>query len=129
MAEGISDNGQRLARISQLPAHHHHQAKAEEQKEQTADAVLDADHLVIGGENVFTDEAELVVFVSVFVGMVGFGRSVRMGSGVHAKKNLPHQLLKDKARLQSRNDCHRTEPTAEGLAAASPSVNRLSSSR
>jgi hypothetical protein len=25
-----------------------------------------------------------------------------MGSGVHAKKNLPHQLLKDKASLQSR---------------------------
>jgi hypothetical protein len=24
-----------------------------------------------------------------------------MGSGVHAKKNLPHQLLKDKASLQS----------------------------
>jgi len=42
-----------------------------------------------------------VVFVSVFVVMMGFGRSVRMGSGVHAKKNLPHQLLKDKGRLQS----------------------------
>jgi hypothetical protein len=41
------------------------------------------------------------MFVSVFVVMVGFRRSVRMGSGVHAKKNLPHQLLKDKGRLQS----------------------------
>jgi len=37
----------------------------------------------------------------VFVVMMGFRRSVRMGSGVHAKKNLPHQLLKDKGRLQS----------------------------
>ena len=52
MAEGISDQRQWLARISQLPAHHHHQAKAEEQKEQAADAVLNTDHLVIGGENV-----------------------------------------------------------------------------
>jgi hypothetical protein len=42
-----------------------------------------------------------VMFVSVFVVMMGFRRSVRMGSGVHAKKNLPHQLLKDKGRLQS----------------------------
>jgi hypothetical protein len=41
------------------------------------------------------------MFVSVFVVMMGFRRSVRMGSGVHAKKNLPHQLLKDKGRLQS----------------------------
>jgi len=40
-----------------LPAHHHHQAKAEEQKEQTADAVLDADHFVIGGENVLPPKA------------------------------------------------------------------------
>src|SRR6266550_7492044 len=47
------------------------------------------------------------MFVSVFVVMMGFRRSVRMGSGVHAKKNLPHQLLKDKASLQSRNHCHR----------------------
>ena len=41
------------------------------------------------------------MFVSVFVVMMGFRRFVRMGSGVHAKKNLPHQLLKDKGRLQS----------------------------
>ena len=41
------------------------------------------------------------MFVSVFVVMMGFRRSVRMGSGVHAMKNLPHQLLKDKGRLQS----------------------------
>src|SRR5205814_9877135 len=46
------------------------------------------------------------MFVSVFVVMMGFRRSVRMGSSVHAKKNLPHQLLKDKGRLQSRNHCH-----------------------
>ena len=57
MAEGISNQGQRLTRISQLPAHHHHQAKAEEQKEQAADAVLNTDHLVIGGENVLPPKA------------------------------------------------------------------------
>src|SRR5438552_7559836 len=42
-----------------------------------------------------------MMFISVFVVMMGFRRSVRMGSSVHAKKNLPHQLLKDKGRLQS----------------------------
>src|SRR6476620_7322665 len=50
------------------------------------------------------------MFGSVFVVMMGFRRSVRMGSGVHAKKNLPHLLLKDKGRLQSVKcglSCHR----------------------
>src|SRR2546430_11623109 len=51
--------------------------------------------------SVLPPKAQFVMFVSVFVVMMGFRRSVRMGSGVHAKKNLPHQLLKDKGRLQS----------------------------
>src|SRR4029077_14063799 len=53
------------------------------------------------------------MFVPVFVVMMGFRRSVRMGSGVHAKKNLPHQLLKDKGRLQNVKcglSCRRRQP-------------------
>src|SRR5882757_9542821 len=59
------------------------------------------------------------MFVSVFVVMMGFRRSVRMGSSVHAKKNLPHQLLKDKGRLQSVKcgfSCRRRPP--EGRASS-----------
>ena len=57
MAEGIPDQRQGLSRISQLPAHQHHQAKAEEQKEQAADAVLDTNDFVVSGENVLPPKA------------------------------------------------------------------------
>ena len=63
MAKGVPDNRQRLARIRQLPAHQHHERETEEEKNQPADPVLDADDLVIGRENVFPPEAELVVLV------------------------------------------------------------------
>jgi hypothetical protein len=104
MAEGISNQGQCLARISQLPAHHHHQAKAEEQKEQAADAVLDANHLVIGGENVPSPPSQLVVFVLVVV--MGLRRCVRMGRGVHAKKIYRINYSKTKRVCKARNYCH-----------------------
>ena len=61
----VADHRQRLARIGQLPAHQHHQAKAEEQENQPGDAVLDADDLVIGREDVFSPEWQLVVIVRV----------------------------------------------------------------
>ena len=51
----------RLARMRNLPAHHQHQAEAEQQEAQRRQAVLDADDLVIGGENVFAPEARLFV--------------------------------------------------------------------
>ena len=53
LLESVADHRQRLARIRQLPAHQHHQAKAEEEENQSGDAVLDADHLMIGREDVF----------------------------------------------------------------------------
>ena len=59
--------GSALSRIGELPAHQHHQAKAEEQEDQRGDAVLDADDLVIGRENVFPPEAEFVVLVLLAV--------------------------------------------------------------
>ena len=36
------------ARVGELPAHEHHQRKAEEEEQEAGDGVLDADDLVIG---------------------------------------------------------------------------------
>ena len=88
MREPFADHRQRLARIRQLPAHHHHQAKAEEQEKQPGDAVLDADDFVVGGENVFSPKPELVMLVSGVVPVrfvMGFNRS----GSVHFRKKLP----------------------------------------
>ena len=59
LAEEVADERQRRARVSELPAHQHHQRKAEEQEQEAADAVLDADDLVVGGEDVLAPEAKL----------------------------------------------------------------------
>ena len=61
------------ARVGELPAHEHHQRKAEEEEQEASDGVLDADDLVVGGEDVLTPEAELLV--------MGFVRDVRRGCG------------------------------------------------
>ena len=52
---------QRGLGIGQLPAHQHHQREAEEQEQQAGDGVLDADDLVVGGEDVLAPEAEFFV--------------------------------------------------------------------
>ena len=51
----------------ELPAHEQHEAEAEEEKGQPGEAVLDADRLVVGGEDVLTPPAELVMIVMVRV--------------------------------------------------------------
>ena len=51
----------RLARVGDLPAHHHHQAESEQEEEQRGDAILNADDLVVGGEDVRAPEARLLV--------------------------------------------------------------------
>ena len=51
----------RLARVGDLPAHDHHQAKPEEQETQGGDAVLNADDLVVGGEDIGAPETRLFV--------------------------------------------------------------------
>jgi hypothetical protein len=51
-----------------LPAHAQHQEKTKQQKTQRGQTVLDADDLVVGGENIFLQEPRLVV-------MMGFVRS------------------------------------------------------
>ena len=77
--DDIADHRQRLSRIRQLPAHQHHQAKAEEQEDQPRDSVLDADHLVIGRDDVFFPEWQFVVIVRVLLMRVV--RRVRDGRG------------------------------------------------
>ena len=61
---------QRGFRVGELPAHQHHQRKAEEQEQEAGDGVLDADDLVVGREDVLAPEAELLV--------MGFVRDVRL---------------------------------------------------
>jgi hypothetical protein len=70
-----------------LPAHQHHQAKPEEQKCQAAEAILNSDHFVVGGKDIFSPPPELVVLVfrGVCVWIVmGFDRS----ESVHFRKKL-----------------------------------------
>jgi hypothetical protein len=51
--------------MSNLPAHHQHQAQPEQQEAQAGKAVLNANDLVVGGKNVFAHEAN--VFMVLFV--------------------------------------------------------------
>jgi hypothetical protein len=51
----------RHARVGDLPAHHHHQGESEQEEEQCGDAILNADDLVIGREDVCPPEARLLV--------------------------------------------------------------------
>src|ERR1039458_600544 len=66
MVAGV-DPGERLPRKGELPAHEKHQTEAEEEEGKAAPQILDADDLVIGGENVAPPKAELVMIVGVVV--------------------------------------------------------------
>ncbi len=59
--EKIPNNGDRVARISNLPAHDHHQAETEKEKHQRGNAVLDADDLVIGGKDILLPKPRLLM--------------------------------------------------------------------
>ena len=67
--------------MRELPAHHQHQHETEEKEDQAGETVLNADHLVVGGENVFPPRIQLVmvVVVCVIVRRVG----VCGGGGIH----------------------------------------------
>src|SRR5438046_9713753 len=67
MRDPFADDRQCLARIGQLPPHQHHQGKTEEEEDQPGESILDADHLVVGGENIFSPPPELVMLM---VGLV-----------------------------------------------------------
>ena len=101
VGQPFTDDRQRLTGIGQLPAHQHHQGKAKKQKDQATNSVLNADHLVIGGEDVFSPKTELVVlmFVPCFV-MMFVVRFERSGS-VHFEKKVSRSISKGKASLQS----------------------------
>src|SRR6266568_9481237 len=103
MREKFANHRQRLAWIGQLPPHQHHQGKAEEEEDQPGESVLDADHLVIGGENIFSPPPELVmlacragamrrrVLAFVFMSILAV-RFERSGS-VHFRRKLSFQYL------------------------------------
>src|SRR2546423_1756774 len=99
-----SNNRRHFARIGELPPHEHHQAKAHEQKDETADAVLDANHLMVGRKNVFTPKSELVVvvFVSRLVMMSIFAVRVKRSGSVHFGKKLTVQYRKGKTHCKVR---------------------------
>jgi hypothetical protein len=96
MREKFADHRQRLPRVSQLPAHQHHQAKAKEQEGETTKTVLNPDHLMVGGENIFAPPTKLVVFmfarVRVWV-VMRFDRSGR----IHFRRKLSFQYLEGSA--------------------------------
>ena len=92
MRQPFADHRQRLAGISQLPAHQHHQAKPEEQKCQAAEAILNSDHFVVGGKNVFSPPSELVMLVRRVV-RVRFVMGVNGSRSVHFRRKLSFQYL------------------------------------
>ncbi len=47
--------------MSDLPAHHQHQAKTKEEETQGGESVLNPDHFVVGGEDVFTPKTGFLV--------------------------------------------------------------------
>jgi hypothetical protein len=79
VAEEPADQRQRAAGEGQVPPHQHHQAEAEEEEQQAGDGVLDADHLVVDGEDVPAPEAEVVVLAVVLAGAVVCRRRVAVG--------------------------------------------------
>src|SRR5436190_3159722 len=96
MREKFANHWQRLAGISQLPAHQHHQAKTKKQEGQTAKTVLNPDDLMVGGENIFAPPTKLVVFMfaSVRVWIVmRFDRSRR----IHFRRKLSFKYLEGSA--------------------------------
>jgi hypothetical protein len=57
--------GHGLARIAQLPSHHHREQAAHDEEEEAHEHELLRDRLVIGGEDVLADERDVVIHVLV----------------------------------------------------------------
>ena len=76
---------QRMAGIGELKAHQHHEAEAEEEENQPSNHVLNADDLVVGGENIRPPPAELMMIMPVSVMRIVCGVRVRgkIGGCVH----------------------------------------------
>src|SRR6267378_1488544 len=115
MRQKFTDQRQRLAGISQLEAHQHHQAKAEEQERETAQTVLNPDHFVVGGKNIFSPPPELVVlvFASVCVWIVmRFDRSRR----IHFRRKLSLQYLEGSSVCKAEKHFHRPKNSVRAVA-------------
>ena len=67
------DQRHRLARMGDLPAHDQHQEEAEEQERKGGQTILEADDLMVGGEDVRSPELPF---------LVGRGMNWRMNKGV-----------------------------------------------
>ena len=61
--------------------------ETEEEKDQAAKSILDADDLVVGRENVFSPEAELVVLVLIVVMWIVRGMGSQFSGSIHRRKN------------------------------------------
>ncbi len=86
MREKFANHRQRLAWIGQLPPHQHHQGKTEEEEDQSGESVLDADHLVIGGENIFSPPPKLVMLVAGLM-LMWMGMRLERSGSVHSGKS------------------------------------------
>src|SRR4029453_1774054 len=96
MREPFANDRQRLAGIRQLPAHQHHQAESKEEEHQPAEAILNSDHFVVGGKDIFSPPPELVMLVRVrFVMGVNGSRSI------HFRRKLRWLISEEKPSLQS----------------------------
>ena len=60
----LADEGNRLPRMPDLPAHQQHQAEAKKHEQQRGNAVLQADDLVVGGKNVFPPKPQFVMLMA-----------------------------------------------------------------
>src|SRR5260370_23656759 len=106
MREKLPNHGQCLARIGKLPTNQHQQGKTEEEEDQPGESILDADHFVVGGENIFSQPNELVMLTcragAARRRMVIVMRLDRSGS-VHFRRRLPPQYLERSAICKARN--------------------------
>ena len=71
-----TDEGDRDARMRDLPPHQNHQAESEQHEAERGQAVLDADDFVVGGENVFLPETGFVMRMFA-VPVMGVGLAMR----------------------------------------------------
>src|SRR6266853_929121 len=100
MWQPLANDRQRLAGIRQLPAHQHHQAESKEEEHQPAEAVLNSDHFVVGGKNVFSPPSELVMLVCRVV-RVRFVMGVNGSRSIHFRRKLRWLISEEKPSLQS----------------------------
>src|SRR6266536_5022534 len=99
MWQPFANDRQRLAGIRQLPAHQHHQAESKEEEHQPAKAILNSDHFVVGGKDIFSPPPELVMLVLVV--RMRFVMGVNGSRSIHFRRKLRWLISEEKPSLQS----------------------------